>query len=143
MFCELFEISVDEVHFLLADTRRISDSRCVKHRLPSLKNIYNEHSYCCTSNESISCDFSEHLPDRNITCFERENARSVVYKEHNYTQLTSRPASEKCQGPPDLPDTQFNTQHILREHNYAYKDVLNIRSLNINGLKSKLLLMNL
>ena len=139
MFCELFEISVDEVHLLLADTRRISDPRCAKNRLPSLKDIYNEHSYCCTSNESIPCDFSEQLPDRNITFFERENARTVVYKEHNYTQLTSRPASEKCQGPPDLPDTQFNTQYILLEHNYAYKDVLNIRSLNINGLKSKLL----
>ena len=30
LFCELFEISVDEVHLLLADTRRISDPRCAK-----------------------------------------------------------------------------------------------------------------
>ena len=68
------------------------------------------------------------------------NAINTEHTDHTYAQIHDiRPIlAEDCQVPLEKSEKKPNKEQIGKEHNYAYRDTLVLRSLNVCGLKSKL-----
>ena len=107
-----------------------------------MSDVYREHSYCLRERKcsiDTSCDIKE-----SRALFEHEIRTSDVadvFIEHSYALRSqeSRPRTES------LYESRSETfpvsaAQIMSEHSYAYSETFSFRSVNVNGLRSKLII---